>query len=208
MVQTPGPATVLGVFYATVIVFVIGGILCDSSSTPGAARPELTGNGSITTESKSRIFERPIFIVLERPNESLSELLDSRCIDSHSVWLGETGRFMPSDWKVMMVLNAASWSDPIGSLADRLGDSIDRFLSRRRSTVPAQKDQRRRWSLEWKVLTRAWYFSYSYNGTDESGSSRSQNNTAGRSNPHDYLLPFDTLPLGERKALQPPPDHH
>lgn len=170
MFQSSSP-TALEVFSATMIVSAIRGVLCDSASLPRRSKLplELTEDRHSTIGFEPHISEWPIFIVLESPNEVLSKFLILLGICYHSVWLGETGGFLPIHWKFMMVLSVPFNSDSGGTLRERLGKVIDRFLARRWSTLPAERGHRRRWSLEWEMLTGAWHFVYSYDGTSESG---------------------------------------
>ena len=73
MLSPPDSATVLGVFYAMVIPFVLKGISYDCAS-PGLHHPEVTEDGSLTT-IPAHLSCRPITLFLRKRNQALYEIL-------------------------------------------------------------------------------------------------------------------------------------
>lgn len=168
----PISARALKSFYgmAVLFVYVIRGLWYDSAGALGVPRLELTEHGSLT----ALLPKRPIIIVLEEKNPALHEVSGIVYGVVYQIRLERCPGLLPSNWKYMMVLNLPSKPGSSVTLVERLGEVIDRFLSRWRPTGPAGGDQRC-----WRNLSfdGDWYFSYPDDELGESGSSRSLHGT-------------------------------
>ena len=127
MVEPPDSATVLSMFYTTVILLLVKRISYDLASTPGEL--ERTEDGSLTTESAALLIHPPIMIILESENKVLYRLFDEEYhTNRYAIVLG--GNF-DCRWscrlKFMLIANNVYTSVTDDMLMGAVNDYIDRF---------------------------------------------------------------------------------
>ena len=129
MVEPPDTATVLDMFYATVILLIVRRFSYALAITQGEPEPEWTEDGSLTTESAVPLIRPPIMLILEEENEVLYRLFDEEYhTNSYAIFQdGEFDRRRPCRPKFILIANDVHVSVTDDMVMGVVNGYIDRY---------------------------------------------------------------------------------